>query len=138
MSLTIAEARDEILTLFRTGWVAAYPTAPILWADRTSDDDLPTDPIWCRATVLHTAGFNDAIGNKIFGRSGTATIQIFTRYGSGLTNNDVAAKVALDTFQGQATPGGVWFRDVTLNEVGQDGDWFQSNVLATFEYTERL
>lgn len=141
--MNIAEARDEILTLFRTAWLADPTTtaAPILWADKTSDDDLPNpeeDPIWCRATVLHTSGGNDSIGNKLFFRNGTATIQIFTRYGSGLTNNDLAAKVALDAFQGKSTAGGVWFRDVTLNEIGQDGDWFQSNVLANFEYTERL
>lgn len=138
MSLTIAEARDEMLALFRTAWIATYPTAPILWRDAASDDDLPTEDIWCRATVLHTAGGNDSIGNRMFFRVGAVTVQIFTRYGSGLANNDNASKVALDAFQGQSTAGGVWFRGVTLNEIGQDGDWFQSNVIAPFEYTERL
>ena len=138
MTLTITQARDEILTRFRTDWVAAYPTAPILWADVTSPNDLPnpeTTPLWCRATAVHTGGGNDHIGNKLFFRFGTVTIQIFTRYGSGLANNDLAAKVAIDAFQGKSTPGGVWFRGVTLNEIGQDGDWYQSNVLANFEYT---
>ncbi len=141
MSLTTTEARDEILGLFRTAWVASYPGAPILWRDKAQDEDLPnpeTDPIFCRATVLHTGGGNDAISNRLFFRLGTATIQVFTRYGSGLANNDAAVKVAQDAFQGQKTAGGVWFRNVRSNEIGQDGDWFQTNVLADFEYTERL
>lgn len=141
MTLTIAQARDEMLTLFRTEWIATYPTAPILWADATSDDDLPnpeTDPIWCRATVRHTGGGNDSVGNRLMYRIGAVTIQLFTRYGSGLSNNDQAAKVAMDAFQGRSTAGGVWFRNVTLNEIGQDGDWFQANIIAEFEYTERL
>lgn len=143
MSLTITEARDEMLTLFKDAWEADVTTAaaPIVWTDAPDDNNVPnpeTNDIWCRATVIHTVGRNSAIGNKLFDREGVVTIQIFTRYGAGLANNDLACKVALDAFQGKSTSGGVWFRNVTLNEIGHDGDWFQSNVLANFEYTERL
>lgn len=143
MILNPTQARDEMLTLFRTAWLAdaATAAAPIVYWDKSEDEQLPdpnTTPIWCRATIQHAGGGNDSIGNKIFFRTGTATIQIFTVYGSGLTNNDLAVKVALDAFQGKSTSGGVWFRNVFANEIGQDGMWFQTNVLASFEYTERI
>lgn len=134
MSLTFTEARDEILTLFRTAW-EAQPTPPSLFYWDVEQED-PTGEIWARITVRHNIGGNDAIGNRLFVREGVITLQIFTRFGEGLVNADATAKVAVDAFQGKSTPGGVWFRNVRYTEIGQDGEWFQSQVLADFEYTE--
>ncbi len=142
MSLSFTDARDEILTLFKTAWDAsAFTAAPVLYWDVASDDDLPdprTTELWSRITVRHEAGRNDSIGNSIFQREGTVTIQIFTRIGEGLANADLASKVAVDAYQGQSTPGGCWFRNVRMNEIGSDGAWFQVNILADFEYVEEV
>lgn len=140
MSLNVTEARDEILALFRTAAEANASGVPVLYWDAPDDDDEPQDGTdrWMRVTVRHTTGNNDAIGNTLFQREGTVTVQIFGILGNGLSIVDELSKVCLDAFQGKSTPGGVWFRNVRLNEIGHDGDWFQSNVLADFEYTERL
>lgn len=134
---TSTVARDEMLTMFKDAWDAsAFSAAPVLYWDVTSDDDLPTDDVWARITVRHEVGENDAIGNRLFLRQGTVTVQLFTRFGTGLTNADLASKVVLDAFQGKASPSGVWFRNARMNEIGQDGEWFQTNILVDFEYTE--
>ena len=137
MTLNFTTARDEIQTLFQTAWNAQPSPPPVYYWDVQGDD--PTSeatPAWARITVRHTIGRDAAIGGRCFLRQGTVTVQIFTKFGEGLVNNDQLAKVAVDAFQGKATPGSVWFRNVRLNEIGQDGDWFQSNVLADFEYYE--
>lgn len=136
MSLTFAQARDEIQTLFRTAWLFGAPTVPLKYDDVTSPP--PNDPSWARIQVRHNLGGNDAIGNRLRRRSGVVTIQIFTTFGGGLASADVLGKVAVDAFHGKATPGGAWFRNVRLNEVGPDGKWFQTNVLADFEYNEEV
>lgn len=138
MSLTYAQARDEILTLFRTAWLASGSSAaiPLKYDDVSSDP--PADPSWARVTVRHNTGGNDAIGNRLRLRTGVVTVQIFTTFGEGLASADVLGKVAVDAFHGKATSGGAWFRNVRLNEVGQDGKWFQTNVLADFEYNEEV
>ena len=136
MSLTITEARNEILTLFRTAWLAQGSPPPLYFWDTTADP--PTDPSWVLVIVRHADGGNDAIGNTLFSREGLVTVQIMTEFGEGLTLSDALTKVALDAFQGKATPGGVWFRNVRAREVGPDGQWFHVNVLAEFEYTERI
>lgn len=133
MSLTITEARDEILSLFATAWGSE---TPIYYWDVAHN--APTSGSWVRVIVRHNLGSNDAITNRLFTRLGIVTVQLFTVFGQGLTENDRLTKIALDTFQGKATPGGVWFRNVRPNEIGPDGHWFQTNILADFEYTERV
>ena len=142
MSLTFTEARDEILSLFKTAWDAqAAPIPQLLYWDVTgdpptgNDSDGDPDP-WARITVRHVIGENDAIGGSLFNREGVVTVQIFSPFGTGLQINDNLAKIAVDAFQGKKTAGGVNFTNVRLNEIGQDGIWFQSNILADFDYCE--
>lgn len=134
MSLTITQARDEILALFMTAWNAQVTVPPVFYWDITHDP--PVQDAWARIIVQHITGQNDGITNRRFSRTGVVTVQIFTRFGAGLSQNDTLTKIAADAFQGKATPGGAWFRNVRLREIGQDGQWFHSQVLADFEYTE--
>lgn len=136
MSLTPTEARDEILELFRAAW-AAHAGAPQVFYWDTPHDPPRSTP-FARVTLRHATGNNDAIGNRLFERMGTVTVQIFTTFGTGLQESDVLSKVAMDAYQGKSTPGGAWFRNVRLNEIGQDGEFFQVQVLADFTYCEVL
>jgi len=134
MSLDIASARDAILELFTTAWNAQTNPTPLFYWDKPHDP--PQDGEYARITVRHNLGFDGAIGGTCFTRQGIITVQIFTKFGEGLSRSDVLTKVALDAFQGKSTCGGVWFRNVRPNEVGQNGDFFQVNVIADFEYEE--
>jgi len=137
MSLTFAEARDEILAVFKSAWDATGYEA--IYEDvkkQRPDDDDP----YAVVTLRHAAGFQatlaGATGTRTFRRLGLLTIQVFTPIGNGLQDSYVLGKVAADAFEGSSTPGGVWFRDVRLNEIGRDGKFFQTNVLIDFQYDE--
>jgi len=139
MSLTYAEARDEMLKQLTDAWVAHDSTLPMLYDDRP--EDIPGDgTAWARCHIQHNAGDQDTlagpIGNRLFGRDGLIMVQIFAPIGKGLSKADELAKVVADAFEGQSTPGGVWFRKVRLREVGPDKAWYQVNVVAEFNYVE--
>ncbi len=138
---SLTAARDAILTLFKVAWDAQTPPVPKLLNDDVKDD-LPAGTFpWARIIVRHNTGFQATLagetGNRRFRRLGLVTVQIFTPYGDGLDLNDALAKVAVDAFEGKSTAADeVLFRNVRSNEVGQDGNWFQTNVFAEFEYDE--
>lgn len=139
MSLTFADAREEMYRQVYEAWIAANPTYPMTFDDRPAQKPDTSTP-WARASVRHNVGDQEALanplGNKLFSRDGLFTVQIFTPMGAGLRAADTLAKVVADALEGQATPGGVWFRRVRVREIGPDGAFFHINVVAEFEYSE--
>lgn len=141
MTATVTQARDEMLALHRTAWLAdsASKDYPIRYWDVAYEGD-PDTP-WVRVTVRHEDGrqvtLSNEAGARRFRHFGVITVQVFTKYGTGLTLNDQLVRITKNAFEGAVTsPGRVIFRNVRVNEVGQDGQWFQTNVLADFEYDE--
>lgn len=143
MTATLTQARDEMQTVFRTAWLASAVSQsyPIQYAD-VSYDSTPTDvDAWARLTVQHGPSEQvtlvSDVGSRRFRRFGIITAQVFTKHGKGMSLSDQLAEIGRNAFEGVATtPGRVIFRNVRTNEVGQDGQWFQTNVLAEFEYDE--
>lgn len=137
MSLTFQEAKDEIFSLFKSGWDATGYSAH--YQDVRSQRSSNEEP-WAAIFLQHTAGFqstlNGSQGERTFLRQGFVTVQIFTPVGNGLQDSYQLAKVVADVFEGASTPGGVWFRNVRLNEVGRDGEFYQTNIIAEFRYDE--
>ena len=136
------QATDEILTAFRTAWnalttaVCGYVPAvewpgvdPMSAADKTK--------AWARVAVLHNksgqTGFGDA-GSRMFTRRGIVVVQVFTP--RDLLMAQQLGIIARNVYEDEPTPGGVWFRGATVNEVGATASWFQLNVLAEFQYDE--
>ena len=138
MSLTFAQARDEILTLFKTAWDAGAPTVPLRYWD--SKDSIPgaSNSSWAVIQLQWTNGEQRGfgLGTRRYTREGIATVRIFTPFGDGLAEADSLTKIAADAFEGVDTPNGVWFRRVRVNHIGQTGEWFQTNLLADFFYDE--
>lgn len=138
---TIAEARDEILLHFRTAWDLGTSTR-LLYDDKHRD--VPDNADWARVTVQHNITQQATVGGRItpgggggqrFRRFGIVTIQIFTVSGDGLTTSDVLVQLALNAFEGKRTGSDrVEFRNVRPNEIGQEGPWHQTNVIAEFVY----
>jgi len=135
MSLTVTQARNEMTAMV----AAALPV------DTIAFDDLPgkvpdTMTSWYRLTIRHSDGeqetLADATGKKRFLRQGLLTVQIFTPVGGGLSIADESVKMILDIFEGKASAGGIWFRNARFREIGAEGDFFQTNVLVDFQYTE--
>lgn len=141
MTATYNQAKDEILGAFRTAWLADALSLdyPIRYWDVAYQAD-PLTP-WARATVVHQDGeqvtLSNESGARRFRRFGVVTVQVFTEWGKNTTLGPGLAKITSEAFEGVTTsPGRVIFRNVRVNEVGQDGQWFQTNVLADFEYDE--
>lgn len=139
MSLTFAQARDELLEAITAAWTAGAGGAPLFYDDRPGE--APADATtWARVHIQHNLGTQSTIGGPIgtslFRRDGLLTVQIFTPIGKGLSQADALAKVAIDAFEGKSTPNGVWFRKVRMREIGPDRSWFNVNVYAEFNYDE--
>lgn len=137
MSLTYQQARDEIFALFKTAWdTTGYS---VHYQDVRRQRDTDNEP-WAVVTLQHSSGFQATLsgvsGSRTFARLGFITVQIFTPSGKGLQESYDLCKVVSDAFEGATTPGGVWFRNVRLNEVGRDGEFYQLNVIAEFRYDE--
>jgi hypothetical protein len=141
MTATVTQARDEMLATFRTAWTAGPPssTLPVLYPDVSQE--VPSSGAWARVMVKHSYGeqatLSGETGQRRFRHTGIITVQIFTPTGDGQVLNDQLIAIAKGAFEGVTTsPGRIMFRNVRINEVGQDGQWFQVNVLADFEYDE--
>lgn len=135
---SITAARDAILTMFKTGWDAQGGTIPLVVYDDAVESIPKNAAPWVRIQVKHGPS-NQAtlggVGNRRFRKTGIVTVQVFTESSGGLTLSDAYAKIAVDIFEGNTTtPDGVMFTNVTAKEIGNVGDWFQTNVTASFNY----
>ena len=160
---TFNEANDEILTVFRDVWqprVAIYenvegtkpPDETVSWARPIvrhftgNQDSLigglvrgkpPTVTVALGVTAKPVVPIDRKKKNvRRYRHDGLFTAQIFVPIGKGLMEGYELAKLVSDAFEGTDTPSGVWFQNVRIREIGPDGEWFQINVLADFEYTE--
>jgi len=147
MSLTFQEARDEMHAMFKTAWDAGAESTgvQVLYADAkkavpTTNDASSNPSPWARIAITHTGGGQASLsglsGNARWERLGLIIIEIFTPLGTGGVLADKLAKIAKDAYEGKYSPGGVWFRNVRLNEVGASGAWWKNNIIVEFEYDE--
>ncbi len=139
---TLTEGRDEILSHFTTAWNAGTPPIPVLLYD-DKHRDLPDDAPYARITIKHNVFPQVTIGATVaeggngvrFRRFGIVTVQVFEISGGGLTSSDILVDLVLDAFEGEKTgPDRIEFRNARANEIGQDGPWFQTNVIVEFVY----
>lgn len=138
MTATYAQAVDDILGLFKVAWdTTGYTAIYTNVAGDTPDDE--EDP-WARVTIQHTDGgqgsLTGGLGTTRWTRFGILTVQLFVPSGEGLSEAHTLGKLVTDAFEGVSTTNGVWFRNVRINEIGPDGEWYQVNVLVDFTYDE--
>lgn len=143
MGLTLAEARDEINGALKAA-VDAYnatvtPDIPVFWDD-VDKAEQDAKGAHLRAFVKHNEGDQltlGGVGSRRFMRAGVVIVQVMAPFGDGFTQADTLATVARNAFEGVSTPNGVWFRRVSVKEIGKTGGYSQTNVTANFEYTEQ-
>ena len=141
MTATFDEANDAILDVFKTAWDTTGH--PVAYENVKPVKPFPPTAIspWARVMVRHTGGMQGSLtgglGTTRWSRLGLFTAQIFVPNGDGLSLGYSLCKIVTDAFEGVATVSTrVWFRDVRINEIGPDGEWFQFNVIAEFTYDE--
>ena len=130
-------ARDELIAVVKTAWDAGAAGVTMLYPDTIGDP--PDDGPWARTSVRHAANRQATLavpGEQRFTATGLVVVQIFAKVALGYTTIDPLVDVVVNAFRGTTTPGGVWFRNARVVEVGRDGPWVQVNVLAEFEYDQ--
>lgn len=135
MTYTFVQASDLIHTIFSQEWTS---TGLKLFYQNVEDDRDTTRDAFASIDIVHGVGFQatlGGVGRRSFRRSGVVTIRIYTQAGKGLQESRELAKVAVDAFEGRSIEG-IWFRNVRMIEIGREGSFFQTNVLAEFEYDE--
>ena len=134
----IATARDEVMDHFTTAWNAQTPPVPLLLYD-DKERDVPDNASFARIVMRHNERgwllfWNQSVCRR-FRSFGIITVQVFAISGDGLTTSDDLVNVAVNAFEGDKTgEDRVTFRNVSHQEIGQDGPWFQVNVTAEFDY----
>lgn len=142
MSLTITQARDDALAVVKAAHDAnpPYDTMVLVWTDTASDGPPKGGGDWARVMFRHVESAQISLSGesskRIFERVGTLTLQGFFAGADGQSVSDVWAQIMLDALEGLRSPGGIIFRNVRPIEIGSDGDWYNTNVLADFEYSQ--
>lgn len=139
MSLTDAQARDEILGALNTAWTAGAGGVPLIFEDtlqaRPSDGSA-----WAFAFVRKVdslqATLAAADGRKRWRTFGMVTVLVRTPQGDGHVQSDALCDAARNAFRGKRTPGGVVFTNSRVREEGIDGVYTLVTVIADFEYDE--
>lgn len=102
-------------------------------AKRVPEDDAK----WVRIMVKHGNGSRASLGRmdkkSKHTQSGFVFVEIYTPREGGLQDSDVLSAAFADSFR-NPTDGDIWFKDVSEAEIGEDGNWFRSDVIAEFEY----
>lgn len=97
---------------------------------------VPTDGSvsWARVTIKHVSGEQRSVPqeNQHTNSMGTLIIQLFQPSGVGLGSNTSIAPI-LKSLR-RAAVGSLFFKNVTSEEIGVDGHWFQTNISAIFDY----
>lgn len=147
MACDINTAYDEILGALKAAWDAgagAYNggTVPEVRYDGVGDSGPPDgEEPWVRVTIRHRTGTQATLlGSGAVSRhrrTGIITVQVFFPLSQGgLSNARSLARVAASAYEGKQTASNIWFRNVQTPEIGPDGPWYNTNMIAEFEYDE--
>lgn len=140
MSLTRAQARDEMMAVVNTALTGYDANFPIEWYDDDSKRRPKDRSAHAEIGVYHTAGHQATMGSvatgRTFRRYGYVEVLVHTPEGDGLTLADELATIVHDALEGVTTSGGVIFRNVRATEEGKSGSFRVTNVSADFEYDQ--
>lgn len=159
--LTVRQARDGIYSTFDAFWddpecgwrsiegfgdTPPLRPEPIIRYENVRQEETaepqPLEP-WINFSVRHNdtvfQGFGGPDLRGLYEGFGVVILQIFTPIGCSLTLADDMVNVAKGALQGTRGTGefcSLVFRGATVNEIGVDDKWHQTNVIVPFEYDE--
>jgi hypothetical protein len=141
MITDMSQADKEMAELFRQAWeVTAGKKCD--WPNMKSDKHAE-DETWARWALDYVAGRQVTMGKtggRKFSKQGLVYITVYTPLGGGLANARDASQIALFAYEGQKTPGDVWFRNVRIESeghgqgTGKNKSWWTTLVVAEFTY----
>ena len=100
---------------------------------------VPTDQSikWVRISVRHGIGTRTSLGRadkkSKHTQSGFLYVEIYTPSEDGLQDSGMLSAAFAGVLR-NPVDGDIWFGDVSEVEMGKDGNWFRSDVIAEFQY----
>jgi len=139
MTTTTANAIDECAAIMKAVYDAQWATMEMRWKGIERNEPAPSDNSWFRYSMMHSDGGQASLscqhGERRWRREGLIIVQCFGLLSAGgMTLAQRMAESVRDAYQGAATPGGVWFRDATTQEIGHDGPHYNVNAVTKFQY----
>lgn len=141
---THEQATDEINTMLLDAWTESPETQliPIVWGDVVApkqgsvDYFDGTDP-YLRAELLYSTSSTASLRGPNGSRrehTGQLVALLHIQGGRGYAHALPLISVAQDAFTGKASPGGVWFRNPQITNIGRQGTWYIMSMTVTFIY----
>ncbi len=131
--MTIDEVEKLVTQTFADAFGVAFPGFPVDYdASKFETEGLPE---YARFSMNFEAGQLVELSGTQFRRFGTLFVQIFVPSTEGKSRARVVADPTMAIFEGQSI-GPVRFRRVGVTDVGVEDAWYQSNVVASFEYDQ--
>lgn len=140
-SRTMVQARDAIIAHFENEWVntLGLEQEKIFYQNRRGDKPESGEFTWCKFYLFNT-GFNKSSLTNVDGvsqydRNALLLVELMTPCDDGV--DDITTQAVVDMFEGGvASLSGIWFRNVTPNEIGGVDNWYQTNITAEIEYNQ--
>lgn len=148
MTLTYPQATDEIKSFFWSDWNSVKTSSivgyvpKVFWQGITEPDPPDSDAFWARFSIQtvfeEQSGLSGGDLSRRYTTSGLIFIQIFCPKSEsrGFEFGQQLASVGRASFRGRSTPGGVWFRNVRINELNPEQLCYRFNVVSEFEFDE--
>lgn len=137
--------RDEAVTEMITVIAGALGPMPTTYPNGPDIAQSVKGQPWARVTIRHAKSERATIGVRRERHRGLLFVQYMLPVGTGADLTYSAPQPLLDALTDCRTPGGVWFRNVSLFEPGagdgeltsgENGDYFVVTVQAEFTYDE--
>lgn len=141
-----ALAGPEMNKMFEDAWKSQAASIvgyipEIRWQGVEFKDTPDLTKAYVRVTDRHIAPGGHNLGGRgstRYTRYGIVFIQVYVPLSlhNHLTFARGLGRIARDAYEGRSSPGGVWFRNCRMSEIGPTDGWFQVNVTNDFTYDE--
>lgn len=135
MVLSRTDARDRILSPLKI--IADAASLYAIYDDTAKRVPEDGSVKWVRISVKHRNGSRASLGRadakSKHTQSGFVFIEIYTPRENGLVDSDIISAAFADSLR-NFSDGDIWISDVSEIEMGEDGNWFRSDVVISFEY----
>lgn len=150
MSATYTTARDEMFAMFVAGFAADAAViaggAIDMRYQGVVNKNLPsTDKYWVRLSTKNVASRQTAFVTNDTGKGsaehtsrGLIFVEVFAPMSDaeGFERGGKLAELAQSIFQNAETSSSVWFRNVRINDLPDDGKAFRFNVVAEYQFDQ--
>lgn len=144
--MNIEEAINSVNSFFKTAW-EAESTVPLFW-EETPKNNIPTDntAVDPQQVTPFVVVMSDILAatqvtmgsapNRRFRRNGLLTVRIMAPQRRGHLLHAQLANIVFDSLEGECTPEGVEFFNVTPLEPFRAGAFSVKQINVEFEYDE--